>query len=95
MKRILACAATVIGLVTGLGAVTATAATASDVIIIKESGPGDAVFSQVKDSHHVVQNTNDKSVTTGDISTWVKGKFKDSPFTFEIEGAEQDQSEQS
>ncbi|MER5499206.1 MULTISPECIES: hypothetical protein [unclassified Streptomyces] len=95
MKRILACAATVFGLVAGMCAVTATAATASDIIIVKESGPGDAGVSQVKDSHHVLQNTNDKSVTTGDISTWVKGLLNESPLTFEVEGSEQDQGEQS
>ncbi|MFJ2893510.1 hypothetical protein ACIO87_01325 [Streptomyces sp. NPDC087218] len=95
MKRILACAATVFGLVAGMGAVTATTATASDIIIVNESGPGDAGVSQVKDSHHVLQNTNDKSVTTGDISTWVKGLLNESPLTFEVEGSEQDQGEQS
>ncbi|WP_328774782.1 hypothetical protein OHU11_40875 (plasmid) [Streptomyces sp. NBC_00257] len=53
------------------------------------------MVSQVKGSHHVTQSANDKSVTTGDISTWVKGLLQNSPLAFEVEGAEQDQGEKS
>ncbi|MCT2543352.1 MULTISPECIES: hypothetical protein [Streptomyces] len=97
MKRILACAATVASLVAGLCAIAApsASASASDIIFVNESGPGDAVVSQVKGSHHVTQSANDKSVTTGDISTWVKGLLQNSPLAFEVEGAEQDQGEKS
>ncbi|MEU2671543.1 hypothetical protein ABZ622_22295 [Streptomyces sp. NPDC007164] len=48
MKRNLACAATLASLVAGLFAVAAPSASASDVIFVNESGPGDAVISQVK-----------------------------------------------
>lgn len=92
MKKMLARTLAVAGLVAGMSAVAAPAAMA-DVIIVYGSGSGDAVASQVKDSDHV--KSNDKSVTTGDLTTTFKEAVKDSPLTLEVEGTEQDQGEKS
>lgn len=93
MRKILARTAIVAGLVAGMGAFAAPAATA-DVILVFEQGPGDSTSAQVKDSENVDQKANDKSVTTGDLTWWIKD-VKDSPITTEVEGAEQDQGEQA
>ncbi|MGH3312150.1 MAG: hypothetical protein ACRDP3_16445 [Streptomyces sp.] len=97
MKSKLARMAVVATMAAGISIAGAPAAMAAEVVIIHvhESGPGDAAASSVSDSKHVTQQTLNKPVTTGDISTLIKGELKDSPITWEVEGNEQDQGDES
>ncbi|MGH3313718.1 MAG: hypothetical protein ACRDP3_24580 [Streptomyces sp.] len=95
MMKSFARAVAVVGLVAGLSAVSAPSALANGAPSVHERGPGDAVSAQVKGSENVTQTVNDKSVTTGPITTKINGKVTDSPITTEVEGEEQDQGEKS
>ncbi|NLU70748.1 hypothetical protein [Streptomyces sp. HNM0574] len=80
-------AAAVSVLTIGLGAAAAPAAMA-DVVVIKNSGPGDVAHSHVEDSDHVGTSQQDKSVSVDDLIAKVRGNL-------EVEGSEQDQGEKS
>lgn len=85
-------AAAVMAMTVALGGVAAPAAMA-DVVIIKESGPGDVAYSNVEKSRGV--QVSQQNPVKAQIEAYVLGKLKNAPLTFEVEGPEGDQGEKS
>lgn len=91
--RKIAQAVAVVALTVGLGAAAAPTAVA-DIVFINESGPGDVAYNHVENSRDVQTSQLDKSVEAL-IQAHLNGKLSDVPATFEVEGTEQDQGEES
>ncbi|MFI8851399.1 hypothetical protein ACIGW3_14585 [Streptomyces sp. NPDC053499] len=97
-------AAAVVGLTVALGGLSAPAAMADMNLNfaasvnqqeISESGPGDLGYANVEDSYGVELEQLNKSVKAGDIITKIFGKVGQANVTNEVEGAEQDQGDES